>query len=133
MTDWYTFRGRFIGGGEWCYGSLVHFAGKMHIVREDGRELPVDPDTVGQCTGLLDKNGTAIFVGDIVKHRAPHINCPYVIGFGWYDGEYEDSIPFYGFYIREIATGCECNPFEIDEYIKIGNRWDNPELMEVQS
>ena len=122
------FRGKRRDNGEWETGSLVIIrdgcSDKEVFIADKmtGYHTPVIPETVGQYTGLTDKNGRKIFEGDIIKGKVHEVNGYRVrrgvveyhgVGFimnlepnSWYD---QKNIPF----------DCEI----------IGNIYDNPELL----
>lgn len=125
------FRGIWVHGNkEWIEGDLVRDSeGKPHIVDtkyavywggestfvcED--ECEVIPETVGQYTGLTDRNGKKIFEGDIVKNEFGEIDKVAFL-FGRF-------VPFnrYPEYRCFFCEHCEV----------IGNIHDNPELLEVK-
>lgn len=113
LRDRYQFRGKRLSDGEWIKGSLViQHDGRCFIFEPCGGLLhEVDQKTVGQYTGLTDKNGTKLFEGDVVQRYG-------VIGFaegGFIMGE---DCP-----ISEEIWGTQ---FQGEV---IGNIHDNPELM----
>jgi hypothetical protein len=111
---------------KWAYGDLVHdsFNGDFNVpvgIRASGcYPVGVNPDSVGQFTGLTDKNGVKIFEGDV---------CEIKRGWGSYVGivEYNKNTASFKAWPKTRSEGC----FLItDEDIEvIGSMFENPELI----
>ena len=122
------FRGKIIElckyQGQWLEGFFGSDNGKTFIAIQNENGLNgyfCDSKTVGQYTGLTDKNGTRIFEGDIVK--TSHGGSTYYAKIEWDDGSFwvtnhDIQMPSY---ISEVSK----------TYLEvIGNIHDNPELLE---
>ena len=161
----YKFRGKMIPENEWIYGTLLRIPAppycwgknppkdEYYIQFADPRYMPdwgmpykmvqgeVNSETIGQYTGLKDKNGKEIYEGDIVTGTDyPFIdegkqNYVGIVVF------YDDAASFGYEYKcvrkdkRGISNGIN-NEFEANENLicedleVIGNIYDNPELLE---
>ena len=131
------FRGKRIDTGEWaegfyCGGNerktlrpciFVYIPDRQSYDCQD-----IIPETLGQYTGLYDKNGVRIFENDIVRYTDLAFN-PNI-------GRFENMI-FTSAVTYNLDNGC-FSPFEPDtfeSYIRaenvevIGNRFDNPDLL----
>lgn len=144
------FRGKSVISGKWVYGWLdatteedgEHYWIDQCLCAEGGINCAyqVDTETVGQYTGLKDKNGKKIFEGDIVKTvTIDEKETRYgVVKFGKYkDINFEDSCC--GFYVESkgiqlsIFNG-EADGYCLTDMVEVaGNIWDNKELLEEQN
>ena len=93
----------------------------------EGKWIEVIPRTVGQYTGLKDRNGTKIFEGDIVQTNkfflSVGLNAKYVI-------EYDVEIAcFIGTMQKSYVKHFTTFQNDSDQFEVIGNIHDNPELL----
>lgn len=126
----YLFRGKCLDDGEWVYGYYVKQLNANEIYCLDDCEFErrhVDPSTVGQYTGLKDKVGNKIFEGDIVQ--TPKYGVENGRGQN-YSGKDKFSVWYAdGTFTLENKLRLFC--LRPDTNVEIlGNRWDNPELLE---
>lgn len=131
------FRGKRLDNGEWAYGYLVELfteVGERYVIdacRHFDRDnysldaVEVDPQTVGEYTGLKDENGKEIYEGDILSSEYPvkgKRNCHPVV---WGSGRWE---------VDHIVNDCcrawrgDLNGHHASEEV-IGNIYENPELL----
>lgn len=153
--------------GEWLFGfyhnetsiesrSSARKITRHHIYTQDFDKFVI-PETVGQFTGLTDKNGKKIFEGDIIKqqtfHKLPLNNCykddkekkdhkKYLIK--KCGAIFDDEEHYHKDYIWEVRfENARFYPFADDNFEwgnfdwdtpfeVIGNIHDNPELLEVE-
>lgn len=109
----------------WVYGGIFQGKGDFSVIytNEPIKKIPVYTDTVGQYTGIDDKDGTKIFEGDILKLKR-HL---YVIE--WKSGCLYASQKSY----LKDSVSAFYKPVDdlIDEGAEvIGNIYDNQELLE---
>lgn len=137
------FRGKRIDNGEWIEGFYAKSGDRTFILIDNDFAVgyvimkEVYPETIRQYTGLTDKNVKSIFAGDIVNLEDNFFGYQWraVVEFGNPNGSYS-----WGWQLKPIGKInintdilCWVEAKETGVFCEvIGNKWDNPELLEVK-
>lgn len=139
------FRGKRIDNGEWAYGHYAQTDADTHTIfwiKEDGAPWWADviPETVGQFTGLLDKNGKEIYEGDVLKgttnkwvmedNPEPHD----FVGYVRWDSQCDVGMEWVLTTMDSVGSNplnvyVHCVAIDYSTGVIIGNIHDNPELL----
>jgi len=142
------FRGRTLDGDEWQYGDLItdidvdgnirrawihnrlsHISGPGYPLASLLVMCEVDPKTVGQFTGLLDKNGKEIYEGDrcrVMQADGHTINAVVVFVDGCFELHFVSPVIIDGLYRDRDYLKCSIVNHAVEV---IGNIHENPELL----
>lgn len=110
------FRGKCNPASPWIYGNFARLWIYNQLVVFINGQV-VQESSIGQFTGMLDKNGVRIFEGDIVRAMmdwGPAGMCESVVDIGFKNSE----------------GGYRWNYFDVSTIEVIGNIYDNPELLD---
>lgn len=132
------FRGKRKDNGEWVYGSYIRLRADEPSVFDtyhiysyvDDEFYDVAPKTVSEYTGLMDNNGKRIFEGDIIQYKTKYDVAPiysYVVYCADTDNYPAFDLEQHAYEINGLQGACRECLCEV-----IGNKWDNPELLEEQ-
>lgn len=132
MTREIKFRGKRKDNGEWANGYYTIDSNDRHVIWSKNENWEVPPESVGQYTGLKDKNGKEIYEGDILQSKRVsgvaqiyYSEFHLAFRYGFFPFSYPPAKPmlkdlFLGGYLYKLGTKAH----EI-----IGNIYENPELL----
>ena len=137
MQERYLFKAKRIDNGEWVEGYYTYYPDgmdnaedKKYAIRDTSvnpnKLYFVDPSTICQCTGFVDKNGKFIWENDIMEAHLDD-NFPEDVTrtrVVWDKNGWVTSEP-------ASVDRKPLDDFDAENFEVIGNTFDNPELLEV--
>ena len=151
----HLYRAKRVTDNKWEIGFLVKYAQgyAIHPMHDTSLVIYVQEDTIGQCSGLRDKNGIWIYEGDVLSgdsSYASYYGLISVVRCGTFEDEdTKNSIAssilkdlpsavFYGWYLECIKSGLYrkvgdtdgIEPTRISKFEIIGNIYDNPDMIQ---
>ena len=120
------FRAKRLYGNDFVYGDLHIKCSSPHIHTKKVCTFRIKISTIGQFTGLYDKNGTEIYEGDIIKAKTYFYGKEKEI---IYEIKFDDDIENDSFGEPLTIGYCLLG----SEYEVIGNIYDNPEIIKEKS
>ena len=146
------FRGKRTDNGEWlegwyqppvevthCDGRKESLGASLSVIGQDGflEDVYIIPETLGQFTGLTDKNGKKMFEGDVVKFTGSPFGYSYTGVVCFNEGSFCIKYKLWrkeGFHRIGQTTQWQdmgASGIVTYQYEILGNIHDNPELLEV--
>ena len=128
------FRGKTVNGNEWIFGTTIsqgtikRKADKWFMEVGENKWKGLQPGSLGQFTGLFDKDGKEIYEGDILRRKDGGALLKVEFRHGAFGYEYCGD-----FHSWEGNHNFTFNPFDTDmAFAIIGNIHDNPEPLKQQ-
>lgn len=135
------FRGKRLDTGQWVYGYIRHYENNQHTTEKWtlyepalSLEHEIDPNTVGQYTGVVDRLGKQVFEDDIIGYTDTDTGKTKIFGVvKWYhEGNFYINTDTYCNYTSDndcANIGYMMNRATTKLSV-IGNIHDNPEMLE---
>lgn len=123
------FRGKTTANGHWVYGSLIAYNNGAYAIRNSKSQPWVQADSIGQFTGLPDRNGKEIYGGDIITVRGeyPRVVLWDKVSWALMPCEHYNDKHFWVMNLQH--PGNDWWEEFADEMEVVGNIHDNPELL----
>jgi len=121
------FRAQDIASNKWLYGDIRHHKNDVCIFEQGGNKgEQVKPETIGQYTGLVDRNGLEIFEGDIIRHDG----STFIGVIEWHPNGYFFINDSWGKkYPRLSSYKSLGDMLDYSSFVVIGNIHDDPALI----